>query len=147
MVGLMLLLRDSFTLKGKPNVKKVLHVFKENLLKPKHSFLGSTKDVRGRTEYFMDRKILFEEITCPHDADRAVLEELKKRDLSGYQAIIFENLIYPRSLNYLKKNFPQIKTISRSINCEFYHQLHYAFACSRLGRFRESIGFIDIKNV
>jgi hypothetical protein len=107
---------------------KVLHLVPDSAVDPLHLYLGSTKDTRGRTEYFRARGIAFDEVPVNGRSDAWLLQKLQDIDLSQYTAAILELTIYARSLGFLRKQFPQLRTLSRSINAEFYHRLHYFIA-------------------
>lgn len=106
----------------------VLHVIPESATRPHQVYLGSTKDVRCRTEFFHERGISYEELVPKKRRDENLIQELKRLDLSRYSAVIFEMPLYPRSLRYLKANFPNMRLMVRSINAEFYHRLHQSAA-------------------
>ena len=42
--------------------QKILHVFKKNYKLEKNYYLGATKDIFGRTEFFKNRKIDYKEL-------------------------------------------------------------------------------------
>jgi hypothetical protein len=116
---------------------RLLHVTRSSVYIPQHRFLGSTKDIRGRSEYFASRNISFDEISfdAPNNLlDKRLLTHLRKTDLSSLDAVFFEYPIYARSISYLHNNFPQIKRIIRSANAELYHRLHYALASLYISR-------------
>lgn len=104
---------------------RILHVLPDTAADPKQRFLGSTKDLRGRTEYFRERGMEVEELVVPRRKDSALLPMLKARDLSGFDAVFLELPIYPASMGYLRKAHPRLKLLVRPINAEFYHHLHY----------------------
>ncbi len=104
---------------------KVLHIVPDSIYDPRHFYLGSTKDIRGRTEYFKERKIACDEITVEKRKDKNLLKKLRKLDLKKYKVVLCEFLLYPMSLKFLKKNYPHITIIVRSHNAEFLHRLHY----------------------
>ena len=107
---------------------RVLHIVPDSVDKPRHLFLGSTKDIRGRTEYFKVRGIPFDEILTEGRSDVLVLEKLQNLDLSQYTTALFEYPTYPASLRFLRQHFPQLQLLTRSLNAEFCHRLHYALA-------------------
>ncbi|CAN5859090.1 hypothetical protein BH18ACI4_BH18ACI4_02390 [soil metagenome] len=104
---------------------RVLHIVPDSVFDSRHLHLGSTKDVRGRTEYFDVRGIAFDEIAVKNRSDQLLQERLKGINLSHYTTAIFELPAYPDSLLYLRRNAPQVQLLTRSINAELYHRLHY----------------------
>jgi len=107
---------------------RVLHVVPDSVAIPKHLFLGSTKDVRGRTEYLKTRGIPFDEIVIENRSDALLLKKLRDLNLARYTTVLFELPVYPASLRFLRRKFSQIKLLTRSINAEFYHRLHFTLA-------------------
>jgi hypothetical protein len=110
------------------NTKKILHAVPDSVSIQSKIYLGSTKDIRGRTEYFKARHVSFDELLVKDRSDSYLLEMAKQMDLSQYRAIIFELALYPETMKYIRKYFPGIKIITRSINADFYHWLHYFWA-------------------
>lgn len=111
---------------------KVLHIFPHDILNPKYFYLGNTKDIRGRTEYFMKRNIEYTEIPLKGNRlkfDDILLSKFKKMDLSQYDAIFFEYPIFPSCLLFVSQRYPNIIKIVRSHNAEFLHYMHYAWTC------------------
>src|SRR3989304_7723716 len=118
--------KDRDRLKGLSGQKtNILHIVPDSTVAPKHVYLGSTKDIRGRTEYFKERGIFFDELVLIKRKDKILLKELKKIDLNGYSAAIIECPVYPRSVRFLKKKYPRLLVVIRSINAELFHRLHY----------------------
>lgn len=107
---------------------KVLHVVPDSVANPRHLFLGNTKDIRSRTEYFKVRDIPFDEILAERRFDALVLRKLQGLDLGQYATAFFEYPIYPASLRFLRQHFPQMQLLTRSHHADFYHWLHYALA-------------------
>ena len=121
--------------------KKVLHVIPDSVIDPQMLYLGSTKDIRTRTEYFRQRNVRYDELVADKRSDALLLEKIQKMDLRNYQFIVFEYPIYPKSMAYLRKKYPQLVLIARSHNAELYHRIHYflAFVRSRQVSLMESI--------
>ena len=107
---------------------KLLHIVPDSITDKRHYFLGSTKDVEGRRDYFRSRGIEYDELAPKSRSDERLLELLQKTDLYQYEAVIFEYPIYPKTLKYLKKHHRDIKLITRSHNAELFHKFHYALA-------------------
>lgn len=109
---------------------KILHVVPDSVVNPNKKYLGGTKDIRCRTEYFKARGINYDEIhikrTVKHmrRSDRLLLKKLKSLNLSHYTTVFFEYPIYPKSMKYLKRKHPDLYLAVRSHNAEFYQQLH-----------------------
>ena len=111
--------------------KKVLHVIPDSVIDPQMLYLGSTKDIRTRTEYFRQRNVRYDELVADKRSDALLLEKIQKMDLRDYQFIVFEYPIYPKSMAYLRKKYPQLVLIARSHNAELYHRIHYFLAFVR----------------
>lgn len=108
--------------------KRILHIVPDSITKTKKLYVGSTKDIRSRTEYFIDRQYFFEELIVYNRSDLALLRMLKGLDLSSYDVIFFEFALYPLSMIYARIKYPSIKQVVRSINADFYHFMHHYFA-------------------
>jgi len=121
---------------------KVLHIFNEKVLHPQHKFLGSTKDIRCRTEYFCTRQMPFDEGIIEKRSDDILLKKLSGMPLEEYSTIFLEYPVYPRALAYIKKQHPKIKTIVRAHNAEFVHNLDYIKAAMKMGKIDRTGRFI-----
>lgn len=108
----------------------VLHVIPDSVVDPRHFYLGSTKDIAGRTEYFQYRGIKYDRIIVRSRSDAFLLEALKSHNLAAYTSAIIEYPVFPRSLSYIRENAPHIRLFTRSHNAELYHRLHWALARS-----------------
>jgi glycosyltransferase involved in cell wall biosynthesis len=111
----------------------VLHIIPDSAVEPKHLYLGSTKDVRGRTEYFRARGIPFDEVVAEDRTDARLLEVLRGLDLGIYTSALVELPLYPLSLRLLRKRQPRMKLLTRSINAGLYHHMHKVSAWTRHG--------------
>jgi len=112
---------------------RVMHVVPDSIHDPRHFHIGSTKDIRGRTEYFEDRGIPVDEVVAEGRSDKRLLEVLKRTPLEPYTAAFLEYPIYPRSMRHLRKAAPQMTLITRGSNAELYHRLHLVEANRRSG--------------
>jgi hypothetical protein len=124
---------------------KLLHVIKNTVTNPIHKYLGSTKDIRGRTQYFENRKVEYDEIYFEGRKavlDRKLLKKIKTIDLSSYEAVFCEYPIYVRSLFYLRRNYPHLKLIVRSHNAEFYHLIHYFIATYKMHHYKLALSHL-----
>lgn len=113
---------------------KVLHIFNRTVLSSDYYHMGSTRDIRGRFEYFRERGIHSDQLVLKSRSDGVLYERLtnmEKDKLSDYHAIIFEYPRYPKSIKYLRNAYPEILLFVRSHNAEVYHQMHYALATLR----------------
>ena len=106
---------------------KVLHIIPNSVVDPHQKYLGSTKDIRGRTEYFEARGFDYEELVVSR-SDVELRNILVKKDLSLFHAIFIELPIYPASLHYIREKQPGLRIFVRSINAEFYHDWHHMIA-------------------
>ncbi len=102
---------------------RVLHIIPDSARNPRYFYLGSTKDIRCRTEYFADRGIRCEEIVAERRSDAYVIEQLRKLDLSGYTDAVFELAFFPRAMDYLRRHAPHVRRILRPGNAQLLHQL------------------------
>lgn len=102
-------------------MKYVLHVIPDSVNNEKKLYLGSTKDVRSRSQYFADRNIKTEEYISLGRSDENACEMLRNRDLTDCAAVIFEFETYPLCLKFLKERYPKIVRISRAINANLPH--------------------------
>jgi hypothetical protein len=113
--------------------KRVVHVVGSNTWKPQFAFLGSTKDIVGRRDYFAARGIECRELVAQHRSDDLCLKMLREMDLSDVDAVMFEHPRYPKSLAYLKREHPAVRRVIRGHNAELLHQLQTAAAYLRCG--------------
>jgi len=120
-------------------VNKVLHIIPDSTVNESNLHLGSTKDFRGHTEYFHARSIPFDELAVKDRSDNYLLHTVKTLDLSQYRVIFFELALYPKTMRFIRKHFPTIKLITRSINADFYHFLHYFMGSIKYFRYRLSL--------
>lgn len=102
---------------------KVLHVFKSVYTLPKQHFLGSTKDIRGRTEYFHDRNISYDELLVDgKDNYRRHIAGYMKDKLHEYSAVILEMTFSPDAASFIRRHAPNTKVLVRSHNAELLHR-------------------------
>ncbi len=101
----------------------VLHIIPDTARKPRYFFLGSTKDVQCRTEYFQARGIAVDELVAADRSDRDALSQLRRTDLARYSAAVFELALFPRSMLYVKRHAPHILRVFRPGNAQLLHQL------------------------
>jgi hypothetical protein len=118
---------------------RILHIVPDSVIAPKHRFLGSTKDIRGRTEYFRYRGFDSEEIVVFNRKDSVLKRILAGRDLSKFDAIFIELPIYPATIRYLRQNHSELRIFVRSINAEFYHDWHYVLSGLKYGYWRKAL--------
>src|SRR5437867_2000021 len=109
---------------------KILHVFFSSVIKPQHKFLGTTKDIRGRTQYFLERGIDCEELILKIRKEKFFLRGIKDFNLSKFDAVMVEGMYYPITLRQIKKSHPSLRVLMRAINAELLHWLHSALAAA-----------------
>lgn len=107
---------------------RVLHIMPDSARDPSQLYLGSTKDIRCRTEYFQARGIPFDEISVKDRSDTYLLSKLKSLDMSQYNLAILEIPFYPKSLRYLHRQCRNMQIWVRPATAEFYHQTHMLLA-------------------
>lgn len=108
---------------------QVLHVVPSSIYNPRHLYLGVTKDIRGRTEYFETRGIPVQELRLEKRNDQVLLEQLQTIKMEQFSAVMIEYSHFPRSIRYLKELLPEVKILVRGINAEFLQQWHYTLGC------------------
>jgi len=104
--------------------------------------MGSTRDTRGRFEYFRERGIHSDQLVLKSRSDDVLCEEFKNMEkdrISNYHAVLFEYPRYPKSMRYLRDNYPGIRLLVRSHNAEVFHQIHYALATLRFSSNRKDL--------
>ncbi len=127
---------------------KILHVIPDSIYDPKQLYLGSTKDIRGRTEYFMERGISCDEL--PAKSKQGYTEELSRlseKDLRQYNAIVLEMTFSPTAIKYIKKKSPHSLVLVRSHNAELLHRWDWTRAQGLTGKGLRSLRhtFINAK--
>ena len=109
---------------------KVLHLVPANLNLPELKYHGSTKDIRGRTEYFVARALSADEF-CLHREDRVASESMglfhdEVRDLRKYEVIIVDIPgTFPKLIATLKRLAPNARVLFRAHNAEYFHRMDY----------------------
>ncbi len=123
---------------------RVLHVFKDIVQDPRQVYLGSTKDIRARADFLTATGIEYDELAVnqDHDPDTAVLAKLADLPVDKYTTIIFEHSIFPKSIQYLNANHPQLNILFRGHNAECYHRLHYALGAMKYGSLNEAFKWV-----
>jgi hypothetical protein len=101
----------------------VLHVVPDSVGNAAKLFVGSTKDVRGRTEYFETRGIVTREHLSTARSDAELLVCLRSANLADCNAVLFEYETYVDSLRYLRDAHPCIRRIVRAHNANFPHYI------------------------
>ncbi len=114
-------------------VKKVLHVLGDKSWKPQYKYLGSTKDIVGRRDYFESRGIECVELLVKGRQDIYCLADLQAMDLSDIDAVLMEHPRYPKAMRYLRQTHPHIVQMIRGHNAELIHQVHTSFAYMKSG--------------
>ena len=114
-------------------VKKVLHVLGDKSWKPQARYLGSTKDIVGRRDYFRARGIECVELLLTGHQDHICLEMLQGIDLRGIDAAVMEPPRYPKAMKWLRGTHPHIRQMIRGHNAELIHQLHTSWAYLKSG--------------
>lgn len=106
---------------------RILHVLPDTAADPKHLHLGSTKDIRGRTEYFKSRDLKFDELITRR-SDDSVIAALGTVEISNYDTVIIETIISPAAIRYLRSRAPRLVIMTRSINAELLHRFDWVRA-------------------
>jgi len=103
---------------------RILHVLPDTAADSKHLHLGSTKDIRGRTEYFKARNLEFDELITRR-SDNSVIAALGTVEISNYHTVIIETIISPAAIRFLRARAPQLVIMTRSINAELLHRFDW----------------------
>ena len=101
----------------------MLHIISDGIYEPRNFYLGSTKDIRGRTEYFKGRDISYDELLAKNK--HRYIEELSnipRTDLRQYNAIILEMTFSPDAASFIRRHAPNTKVLVRSHNAELLHR-------------------------
>ena len=107
---------------------RVLHLVPKSFLSDEHRYLGSSKDIAARVQYFEDRGLAFDLVA--HDKTEATtLEALAPVDLRAYTHTLVERANYGAVFRYLRSEAPRAKILYRSINAEVPHRMEYVRAC------------------
>lgn len=122
---------------------RILHVFFSSVIKPQHKFLGTTKDIRGRTQYFESRGIEYQELILKVREEKYFLDGLKQIDLGNFDVVLTEGTYFPRSVQAIKAANPRLQVLMRGINAEMYHWLHSAEAALRFDTWKRVL--FDLK--
>src|SRR5262249_4108948 len=117
----------------------LLHVVPDSVENARKPFHGSTKDVRGRTEYFETRGIAYREYLSANRSDSELSAYLQSSDLADCNAVLFEYETYVESLRYLREAHPQILRIVRAHNANFPHFIDNALGRLRMGEAAKAV--------
>ena len=115
------------------HVNKVLHVLGDKSWKPQYKYLGSTKDIVGRRDYFEARGIECEELLVKGRQDVHCLTAFQQLDFSGIDAVLMEHPRYPKAMRWLRRTHPHIVQMIRGHNAELIHQAHTSWAYLKSG--------------
>lgn len=99
----------------------LLHVVPDSINNTGKIFIGSTKDVMGRAEYFAARGHSVRRFVSVGRSDEGTLAMLRAAELDDCQAVLFEYEMYVRSLDFLRQNHPRIRRIVRAHNANLPH--------------------------
>jgi len=99
----------------------ILHVVPDSINNTRKIFIGSTKDVWGRTEYFAARGHHVRQFVCVGRSDEAAVAMLRETDLRDCDAVLFEYEVYVRSLDFLRRHHPGIRRVVRAHNANLPH--------------------------
>ena len=114
---------------------RLLHLVPLSFVSEKHRYLGSTKDIAARVQYFEDRGLASDLLA--HDKTlETVLDVLGSVDLSAYTHILIEKANYGELFRQLRRDAPGAKIIFRAHNAETLHRLDCARVCLMLPRTR-----------
>ncbi len=101
--------------------RTVLHIVADTYVNSDYRFHGSTKDIKCREQYFLDRGIAFDLI--PHRKNYATLREsLPEADRRRYSHVLLDGSFEPQDVEYLRARYPYARLLSRSHNSELRHR-------------------------
>ena len=123
---------------------KVLVVYGSHIGDKTIKTLGSIKDLAARLNILRNNNFILRKIAVKNRSDRLAISMLSKIDLDQFSAVLFEHTRWPRSIDFVKANFPNIRVIVRAHNAEFFHALDKIFAFVLLNDSRISIRKIII---
>ncbi|SNR66657.1 Glycosyl transferases group 1 [Humidesulfovibrio mexicanus] len=112
----------------------IIHIVPDSVSNAGKAYVGSTKDVACRTEFFASRGIKVSEYLCRRWADADALEHLKGADLSRCKYVVFEYETFVESLAYLKEEHPHIRRVVRAHNANLPHFVDYYRGMGRILR-------------
>jgi hypothetical protein len=104
-------------------VPGIIHIVPDSITNQKKAFVGSSKDVRGRSDYFRSRHLEIQEYLSVGRSDSAVLNMLRSSDLTACMAVVFEYETYIETLDFLRTHHPDVRRIVRAHNANFPHFL------------------------
>lgn len=110
------------------NSVRLLHVVPKSFLSEQHRYLGSTKDIAGRVQYFQDRDLRSDLLAHDKTAE-TVLSVLGSVNLSAYTHVLVEKANYRSVFRHLRREAPGAKIIFRAHNAETLHRVDYVRAC------------------
>ena len=102
---------------------RVLHVFPESVLEPGQEHLGSTKDIRGRTQYFRERALDVTELPH-HRSATGLLQAVGSQDLGRFDAVVLEFPLSARLARHFRRGSRPL-LLMRSANAEPLHRLDW----------------------
>lgn len=112
--------------------KYILHIIPENTSVPSLNYLGSSKDIKTRTDFFKRNNISFISLKTIR-GDRMLkailkvvfLKLIKKEKIQIHTIYLDVPGSYGLTIKYLKKYYPDLKIIFRSHNAEGFHRFEW----------------------
>ena len=109
---------------------RVLHLVPRTFLDRKFLYLGSTKDIASRVQYFDDRSLRYDLVGHWNSAD-AVIQSLTAIKIGNYSHILIEKGNHSSVFQHVRKEAPRCKIFYRAHNAEIPHRLDYVRAYLR----------------
>jgi hypothetical protein len=103
---------------------KILHLVPMKGLNGSRHYLGSTKDIASRVQYFLDRGISFEVVGLDKHPDRSV-EALRQVPLKEFSHVLIEKSNFRSVLKYLRRQGPHLMIWYRGHNAEIPHRIDH----------------------
>ena len=109
----------------------ILHVFNETYNQRQNKYLGATKDIRSRTQYFEDRHFFFVEFRIAGKRRTNFAGDLRKlpdKIWKRCRAVILEMTYSATAIGIIRRRAPSAVVMVRSHNAELFHRFHWAWA-------------------
>jgi hypothetical protein len=109
--------------------RRVYHIYKKTYADKQQHYLGSTKDIRSREEYFRTRGFDYLPIlTDPQDKHYRSLTRISRREWRQCSVVLVEMTFSPGALLIIRRLAPDATILVRSHNAELLHRFDWACA-------------------
>lgn len=108
----------------------ILHIVPDSAKNPRFKYLGSTKDVQARAEYFLQRGLTCDQLPVVR-TDAQMIAALDGVELSRYQVILLDVPgSFPDVCRAIRRRAPRVRLLFRAHNAEALHRLDWMRAAS-----------------